>query len=199
MRFVKALAVIIPLVAATLALVFTVRPSLKPCVGASDAEFTGVPVFPHVRFRDHLFRSGASRAEMRSEPNILGAEVRFSYKTDDLRGETLPITWSLVSIEKDGTLGAVVPGQDRALAMLVTPDSCSGTGGKDLFVPVPDKRKRYRVVLELYREQNLQDTARPGGDADLQRLARTIFAVPLAAWARRGDTASSHPAPRRAA
>jgi len=157
MRFVKALAVIIPLVAATLALVFTVRPSLKPCVGATGAEFTGVPVFPHVRFRDHLFRSGASRAEMRGEPNVLGAEVRFSYKTDDLRGETLPITWSLVSIEKDGTLGAVVPGQDRALAMLVTPDSCSGTGGKDLFVPVPDKRKRYRVVLELYREQSLQD------------------------------------------
>ena len=157
MRIVKALAVIIPLVAATLALVFTVRPSLKPCVGASGAEFTGVPVFPHVRFRDHLFRSGASGAEILHEPNILGAEVRFSYKTDDLRGAKLPITWSLVSIEKDGTLGAVVRGQDRALAMLVTPDSCSGTGGKDLFVPTPDKRKRYRVVLELYREQNLQD------------------------------------------
>lgn len=157
MRIVKALAVIIPLVAATIALVFTVRPSLKPCVGASGAEFTGVPVFPHVRFRDHLFRSGASRAEILSEPNILGAEVRFSYKTDDLRGAKLPITWSLVSIETDGTLGAVVRGQDRALAMLVTPDSCSGTGGKDLFVPIPDKRKRYRVVLELYREQNLRD------------------------------------------
>ncbi len=107
MRIVKALAVIIPLIAATLALVFTVRPSLKPCVGASGAEFTGVPVFPHVRFRDHLFRSGASRAEMRSEPNILGAEVRFSYKTDDLRGAKLPIRWTLVSVEKDGTLGAV--------------------------------------------------------------------------------------------
>ena len=40
--------------------------------------------------------------------------------------------------------------------MLVTPDSCSETGGKDLFVPIPDK-KRYRVVLELYREQQLRD------------------------------------------
>ena len=157
MRIIKALGVIVPLLAATLALVFTIRPSLKPCVRASGAEFTGVPVFPHVPFRDHLFRSGASRAEMRSEPNILGAEVRFSYRTDGLRGAKLPITWSLVSIEKDGTLGAVVRGQDRALAMLVTPDSCSGTGGKDLFVPIPDRRKRYRVVLELYREQNLQD------------------------------------------
>jgi len=157
MRFVKALAVIIPLAVASLGLVFTIRPSLRPCVGASDAAFTGVPVFPHVRFRDHLFRSGASRAEILSEPNILGAEVRFSYKTDDLRGERLPITWSLVSIEKDGTLGAVVPSEDRAIAMVVTPDSCSETGGKDLFVAIPDKRKRYRVVLELYRERSRQD------------------------------------------
>jgi hypothetical protein len=157
MRPIKALAVIVPLLVAGLGLVYTVRPSLKPCVGASQAEFTGVPVFPHVRFRDHLFRSGATRAEIEQEPNIVGAEVRFSYRTDDLRGAKLPITWSLVSIERDGTLGAVVRGQDRALAMLVTPDSCSETGGKDLFVPIPDPKKRYRVVLELYREQQLRD------------------------------------------
>lgn len=157
MRPIKALAVIVPLLVAGLGLVYTVRPSLKPCVGASQAKFTGVPVFPHVRFRDHLFRSGASRAEIEQEPNIVGAEVRFSYRTDDLRGAKLPITWSLVSIERDGTLGAVVRGQDRALAMLVTPDSCSETGGKDLFLPIPDPKKRYRVVLELYREQQLRD------------------------------------------
>ena len=157
MRPIKALAVIVPLLVAGLGLVYTVRPSLKPCVGASQAEFTGVPVFPHVRFRDHLFRSGATQAEIGKEPNIVGAEVRFSYRTDDLRGAKLPITWSLVSIERDGTLGAVVRGQDRALAMLVTPDSCSETGGKDLFVPIPDPKKRYRVVLELYREQQLRD------------------------------------------
>ena len=157
MQPLKALAVIVPILVAGLGLVYTVRPSLKPCVGASQAEFTGVPVFPHVRFRDHLFRSGATRAEIEQEPNIVGAEVRFSYRTDDLRGAKLPITWSLVSIERDGTLGAVVRGQDRALAMLVTPDSCSETGGKDLFVPIPDPKKRYRVVLELYREQQLRD------------------------------------------
>src|SRR4051794_1107309 len=138
MRFIKALAVIVPLTVASLGLVFTLRPSLKPCVGATNAEFTGVPVIPHVRFRDHLYRSGATPAELRGEPNILGAEVRFTYKVDDLRGASLPIFWTLVSIEKDGTLGAVVRGQDRRRAMLVTPDACSDTGGKDLFVPVPD-------------------------------------------------------------
>jgi hypothetical protein len=157
MRPIKALAVIVPLIVASIGLVYTLRPSLKPCVGAEQATFTGVPVFPRVLFRDHLFRSGATRAEILQEPNILGAEVRFSYRTDDLRGKRLPITWSLVSIERDGTLGAVVRGQDRALAMLVTPDSCSETGGKDLFVPIPNPRKRYRVVLELYRDEQLRD------------------------------------------
>ena len=29
--------------------------------------------------------------------------------------------------------------------------------GKDLFVPIDDPRKRYRVVLELYRNQRLDD------------------------------------------
>ena len=87
MRLIKALAVIVPLTIASIGLVYTLRPSLKPCVGASQAKFTGVPVFPHVHFRDHLFRSGASRADILKEPNILGAEVRFSYRTDDLRGE----------------------------------------------------------------------------------------------------------------
>jgi len=157
MRPIKALAVIVPLIVASLGLVYTLRPSLKPCVGAEGATFTGVPVFPRVLFRDHLFRSGATRAEILQEPNIRGAEVRFSYRTDDLRGKRLPITWSLVSIERDGTLGAVVRGQDRALALLVTPDSCSETGGKDLFVPIPNPRKRYRVVLELYRDEQLRD------------------------------------------
>ena len=157
MRFVKALAVIVPLVAATLGLIFTIRPSLKPCVGASGAEFTGAPVFPHVHWRDHLYRTGASRAEIRQERDVVGAEVRYSYKVDDLRGSKLPIRWSLVSIEKDGTLGAVDRTQDRALARLVTPDACSVTGGQDLFVQIPDRRKRYRVVLEIYRSKDLED------------------------------------------
>jgi hypothetical protein len=157
MRALKLLAIIVPLVVAGVGLIFTLRPSLRPCVGASGAEFTGTPVFPRVRFRDHLIRSGLSPAEAAQEPNILGAEVRFSYRTEDLRGAELPITWSLVAIERDGTLGAVIRGQDRALATTVTPDSCSESGGKDLFVPIPDQKRRYRVVLELYREHALRE------------------------------------------
>ena len=198
MRFVKALAVIIPLLAATLALVFTVRPSLKPCVGASGAEFTGAPVFPHVRFRDHLHRSGASQAEMRSEPNILGAEVRFSYKTDDLRGAKLPIRWTLLSVEKDGTLGAVDRTQDRALAKLVTPDGCS----RQVARTSSSRSRTAGNGTAWFSRCTGAAISRIGSRSRIRRSSaarRSIFAVPLAAWVRRGDTGVSHPAPRRAA
>lgn len=145
-------------VAATaVGLVFTLAPDLKPCLGDTSATFTGAPVFPQVRFRDHLIRTGARTADVAKEPNLLGAEVRFSYTTSGLRNKKLTITWSLISIERDGTLGQVVPGQDRALAMTVTPDACSEGGGKDLFLQIPDPGKRYRVVLELYRSGGLED------------------------------------------
>jgi hypothetical protein len=39
----------------------------------------------------------------------------------------------------------------------VTPDACSETGGQDLFVQIPDRRKRYRVVFELHHGRDLED------------------------------------------
>jgi hypothetical protein len=148
---------LVTLVGGGVGLLFSLRPGLRPCIGDSEASFTGVPVFPHVRFRDHLIREGRPREEAALEPNFIGAELRFSYRTEGFRGAQLPLTWSLVTIQRDGTLGAVVPGQDRALAMTVTPDACSEGGGKDLFVMIPDTRKRYRVVLELYRDGDFDD------------------------------------------
>jgi hypothetical protein len=157
MRLLRAAGLLVTVVGGVAGLLFTLRPSLRPCLGSSDAAFTGAPVFPHGRFRDHLVRQGVAREQAAKEPNILGAEVRFSYRTNGFRGAQQPLTWSLVTIEPDGTLGAVVRGQDRALAMTVTPDSCSEGGGKDLFVPIDDPRKRYRIVLELYRSPDLDE------------------------------------------
>jgi hypothetical protein len=149
--------VLVSVLAAAVGLLFTLEPGLKPCLGDTRAEFTGAPVFPHVRFRDHLVRTGARRDEAAKEPNLVGAEIRFSFATTGLRDEELTVTWSLVAVERDGTLGPVVAGQDRALAMTVVPDACSQAGGKDLFVQIPDPRQRYRVVLELYRTPQLRD------------------------------------------
>jgi hypothetical protein len=156
-RVLSTIAVVVPLLAAVVGLIFTLRPSLQPCLGDSEAAFTGAPVFPRVRFHDHLIRSGVPREIVREEPNLIGAEVRFSYRVSGFRGAQLPVTWSLVRIERDGTLGAVARGQDRALALTVTPDACSESGGHDLFVQIPTQGKRYRVVLELYRTARLED------------------------------------------
>jgi hypothetical protein len=132
----------------------TFAPGLVPCVNSTDAEFTGAPVFPKVQFHDHLMRTGTPREALAEEPNVLGSEIRFSYRTTGFRGSTLTVTWSLIAIERDETVGAVVPGQDRAVALTFTPDACSEGGGKDLFVTIPEPGRRYRVVLELYRDRN---------------------------------------------
>lgn len=151
LRVLTAIGILVSVLAGGTSLLLSVRPGLRPCFGGSNATFTGAPVFPHVRFRDHQIRVGVPREDAAKEPNLLGAEVRFSYRASDLRGAELPLTWSLVTIEKDGALGAVVPGQDRALAMTVKPNACTENGGKDLWVLVPSPQKRYRIVLELYR------------------------------------------------
>ena len=156
-RVLAGAAVLVSIAAGAVGLLFTLKPDLKPCLGETSAEFTGAPVFPQVRFRDHLIRIGVRKERVAREPNLLGAEIRFSYRTTGLRGTKLTITWSLITIGRDGTIGAVVRGQDRALAMTVSPESCSETGGKDLFVQIPNPGKRYRVVLELYRDEALVD------------------------------------------
>jgi len=112
-----------------------------------------------VRFRTYLVETGTPKQAARKQSNPLGAEVRFSYRTSNFRGAHLPLTWSLVKVRRDGTLGGVVAGQDRADAFTVTPDACSYTNGDDLFVRIPNARKRYLVVLELFRDRQDDDRA----------------------------------------
>ena len=147
--------VVVPALVALVALLFKLWPDLSPCIGGRDASFTGAPVFPHVRFRDHLVRNGMAREDAANEPNLVGAEVRFSYRTNALRGQPLTITWTLMTIERDGTIGPVERTQDRAIALAVTPDACGSERGKDLFVEIPARGRRYRIVLEMYRGDEL--------------------------------------------
>lgn len=167
LRVITAIGIVVSVLVGGSSLLLSLRPGLRPCLGGSTASFTGAPVFPHVLFRDHQIRMGVPREDAAKEPNLLGAEVRFSYRASDLRGAELPLTWSLVTVEKDGTLGAVVAGEDRALAMTVKPNACTENGGKDLWVLVPSPRKRYRIVLELY-----QSTSR---DNRLALMETSIF------------------------
>jgi hypothetical protein len=148
---------LVGLIAGSVGLLFTLEPGLTPCLGENEARFTGAPVFPHASYRAHLIRNGVSRSQAAKEPNLRGAEVRFSYRASGLRGKNLAATWSLLTIERDGTLGPVVREQDRALALTIKPNGCTETGGDDLFVEIPNPRKNYRVVLELYRDVGLTD------------------------------------------
>ena len=157
LRLLTLLGVVVTVVGGGTSLLFSLRPGLRPCLRDSTATFTGAPVFPRMRYHDHLIHNGVARDKVMQEPNLLGAEIRFSYRITDFRGDELPLTWSLVAIERDGTVGAIDRTQDRTLATIVSPDSCTESGGQDLFVLIPKPGKRYRVVLELYRNARRDD------------------------------------------
>jgi hypothetical protein len=154
MKVVGGLGTIVGLTAGVVTVLFVLAPSLKPCFGSS-ASFIAAPVFPGVGFRDHLVRDGSTFAAAAKEQNPVGAEIRFDFETSGYRGKELPVTWSLFQVDSRGSVGAVVPGQDRAAAMTIAPQGCSDRGGYDLWIPIPDQRKRYRVLLELFRDKTL--------------------------------------------
>lgn len=155
----KLLGVVVALVTIAgsgLALLFHLRPGLEPCVGGASAEFTGAPVFPQMQFHDHLLHTGTPKEEIAQQPNPIGAEIRYSYRANNLKGAHLPLVWSLVTVNR-GEVTGIVRGEDRALARTVGPDTCVETGGEDLFVFIPEPKKHYRVVLELYRNEDRTD------------------------------------------
>ena len=159
LKVLGALVALITIAGGGLTLLFHVRPDLQPCIGGASATFTGAPVFPNMSLAEHLYSEGASKQEIAHEPNLVGAEVRFTYRVNNLKGTDLPLVWSLVTV-RGGEVTGVASGEDRKPALTVTPDTCTETGGKDLFVPIPDPRKQYRVVLELYRSRNAEQIDR---------------------------------------
>jgi hypothetical protein len=148
---------LIGVVAGAAGLLFLFAPDLRPCIGDKSGSFVDAPVVPRVSFRDHLIRGGEPYASARKQPDILGAEVRFTFKTQGFRGEELPITYSLFEVDRSGVLGGVVVGHDRAPAMTVKSSHCGDSGGYDLFIQVPERNTRYRVLLELFRDDALND------------------------------------------
>lgn len=148
------LAAAVTVAGGVVALVYTLEPNLRPCFGNSIS-FVAAPVFPGVPFRDHMIREGETFSAAAKEANPVGAEVRFDFVTTGFRNQELPVTWSLFRVDNHGSLSEVVPGQDRAAAMTIKPHSCSERGGYDLWIPIPEPNRRYRVLLELYRDKSL--------------------------------------------
>ena len=125
---------LIGVIAGAAGLLFLFAPDMRPCLGDKSGSFVDAPVVPRVSFRDHLIRSGETYADARKQPDVHGAEVRFTFETHGYRGNELPITYSLFHVDRAGVLDGVVVGHDRAPAMTVKPSHCGDNGGHDLFI-----------------------------------------------------------------
>ncbi len=150
---------VIAAVAGAVGLLFQVDPRLAPCLGGRSATFTGSPVFPNYPYHQYLKDLGEGGSSISRGPNPSGAEIRYSYVADDLRGETLVLRETLVRLAKDGTIAAAdtnpLDANDLAPAATLVPTQCSQTSGGDIFVYVPHTRGRFEIVLELFLGERL--------------------------------------------
>jgi hypothetical protein len=156
LKLLGAAVALVTLVGGGLGLLFQLRPDLQPCVGGASAEFTGAPVFPQP-LHDYLFSQNESREDIARQPNLDGVEVRFSYRVENLKDAHLQLYSSLVSVGRGGEVSGVVSDENRQLQRRIHPSTCKTSGGKDVWVPIPEHGKRYRLVLELYRGATFED------------------------------------------
>lgn len=151
-RLVAAATAAVALIAAAVGLLFQVDPGLAPCLGGPHASFTGAPVFPHYSYHQFLTDMGQSP---NGYANFIGAEVRYSYEVQDLRGQTLVLRATLVRLAKDGTVAAAdtnpLDANDLFEEQTVKPTQCSQGGGNTVFAHVPaGAQGRFQIYLELY-------------------------------------------------
>jgi hypothetical protein len=152
-RSVATVGAVLALAATGIGVLFKVDPRVAPCLGGRHASFTGAPVFPHYGYRQFLQDRG--RTDTQGYPNIQGAEVRYSYRVDDLRGQRLVLRVTLVRVNRDGSIRGVdtnaIDKNDLFVEDSFVPDQCSQAGGGTFFAHMPiDARGRYEIVLELF-------------------------------------------------
>jgi hypothetical protein len=172
LKIVTAAGVVIAAVAGALGLLFQFEPSLRRCQGGSRASFTAAPVFPNVVYRHFLYTNyGWSYEQIKNVAGngVRGAEVRFLYAANSLRGDPLWLYATLVTVNPEGAVTGIVPSLDQKRQYAIVPTSCAESGGHDVFLaPIPNSRAHYRILLELYRGQH------PSGQNAFQpRLALT--------------------------
>ncbi len=139
--------------AAGLGIFFKVDPSAAPCLDGRDASFTGAPVFPHYAYRQFVQDIGSTDTAGYSGPP--GAEVRYSYQVDDLKGQRLVLRATMVSVNRDGSIRSadtsVIDNNDLLVEDAFTPGQCSQAGGGTFFAHMPiNASGRYRIILELF-------------------------------------------------
>jgi hypothetical protein len=146
----KALAGLVAFLVAATGLLFAVDPSASPCLSATDAAFTGAPVFPGTTYVQYIKDLGYAPTSAERHYGS-GYEVRYSIHTEGLRGDSLYLYTTLVKINRDGTIERVIPDQDLKPRVEDTPNECGWTEGSAFLVQTRLQRNgRYRFVLELY-------------------------------------------------
>jgi hypothetical protein len=158
LKVAAAVTVVVGAIAAILGLTFRFEPSWEPCVGGSRASFTAASVFPNVSGGEFGEASGATPNQMRGATNASarGAEVRFLYTAQSLRGDLLELYATLVRVSPGGAPTGIDTDFDEAQQLEIVPHGCSESGGYDVFlVPIPKSNQHYRIVLELYRGQRV--------------------------------------------
>jgi hypothetical protein len=156
LKLLGAAVALVTLVGGGVTLLFQLRPDLQPCIGGASAEFTGAPVFPQ-SLHEFLFSQNESKQAISQAPDLDGVEVRFTYRAANMKDAPLRLYSSLVTVGSRGEVSGVVADENRVLQLPFKPDTCTETGGKDTFVPIPEHGKRYRLVLELYRGATFDD------------------------------------------
>jgi hypothetical protein len=127
-----AVATIVAVAGGIVALLFTFKPSLKPCFGSNRVAITAV-VFPGEQIGGANF-----------------ASVRYTLTTDGFRGTPLLVRYSLFQVDASGSATSVVPDQSRLRTDGISPDACSDQTGYDVDVLIR-RTGRYRVLLEVFR------------------------------------------------
>ena len=159
-KLVAAATAAVALVAGAVTLLFQVDPAIAPCLGGTHASFTGAPVFPNYPYWQFIRDMGGNPA---GYTNPVGAEVRYSYQVQDLRGETLVVRATLVRLAKDGSIAAAdtsaLDQEDLFAEQTVKPDQCSQDGGGTFFAHLPSggTASRYQIYLELYQGYGYND------------------------------------------
>jgi hypothetical protein len=152
-KIVGGVAGVVTLAGGIAALAFTLDPGARPCLGGSKASISA-SIFPGERRRDYLVRAGMPLERANEMADGIGAVVRYTISADGYKGKKLAVAYTLFSVGADDTLGPVV-GNDRIPDKTFRPSSCSDEGGYDAFVRVPRGKARYRILLELFRDERL--------------------------------------------
>jgi hypothetical protein len=122
-------------------------PTTQSCPGISNGDISDVTADESLSLDAYWKLNPGSRAPVSKERlNTMGRVVHFRVDVNGYRGKQLTVWWWMLTSE-----GAPVsqPELQRQLAFGLTPHDCTTGGTRDIWVELPKRRGRYKVVVQL--------------------------------------------------